>query len=192
MFSLEGLVFSATLRLSLGRIRPTALRKGGQHGQALVELALASVVLLLMLLAIVDFGLLFSDRLAMSNAARGGARWASKHPTSWSSATTPDSNTIEGQVQAAGGVVSVPNDDAHLAITYYDVASGTPVLCGSYSASSDSFVAATGYTQSTCVVPGTMVQVTITYNYPLLTPMLSRLYPGGVTVSATAAFVEET
>ena len=44
---------------------------------------LASIVLLLLLMGIVDFGLLFSDRLAMSNAARGGARWASKHPTSW-------------------------------------------------------------------------------------------------------------
>jgi Flp pilus assembly protein TadG len=165
---------------------------GRQGGQALVELALASIVLLLLLMAIVDFGLLFSDKLAMSNAARGGARWASKHPTSWSSATTPDSNTIEGQVQAAGGVVSVPNNDSHLTIAYYDVTSGTPVLCGSYSASSSSFVAASGYTQSTCVIPGTMVQVTITYTYPLLTPVLASLYPGGVTVNASAAFVEET
>jgi Flp pilus assembly protein TadG len=165
---------------------------GQQGGQAVVELALASVVLLLLLMGIVDFGLLFSDRLAMSNAARGGARWASKHPTSWSSASSPDSNTIEGQVQAAGGVVSVPNDDSHLAIAYYDVTGGTPVLCGTYSATSSSFVAATGYTQSTCVIPGTMVQVTITYTYPLLTPVLASLYPGGVTVSASAAFVEET
>src|SRR5438552_14893795 len=97
MFSFQGPVFSATLR----RIRPISLRKDGQHGQALVELALASVVLLLMLLAIVDFGLLFGDRLAMSNAARGGARWASKHPTSWSSATTADSISYGRQVAAA-------------------------------------------------------------------------------------------
>jgi Flp pilus assembly protein TadG len=166
-------------------------RAGRQSGQAIVELAISSAVLLLLLMGIVDFGLLFSDRLAMSNAARGGARWASKHPTSWSSAASPDSNTIEGQVQAAGGVVSVPNDDSHLAIAYYDVTSGTPVLCGSYRASSNSFVAATGYTQSTCVIPGTMVQVTITYTYPLLTPVLTSLYPGGVTVNASSAFVEE-
>jgi Flp pilus assembly protein TadG len=166
-------------------------RADRQSGQAIVELALCSIVLVLLLMGIIDFGLLFSDRLAMSNAARGGARWASKHPTSWSSATSPDSNTIEGQVQAAGGVVSVPNNDSHLTIAYYDVTSGTPVLCGSYSAASSSFVAATGYTQSTCVIPGTMVQVTITYTYPLLTPVLASLYPGGVTVNASAAFVEE-
>jgi hypothetical protein len=36
-----------------------------------------------------------------------------------------------------------------------------------------------------------MVQVTITYTYPLLTPVLASLYPGGVTVNASAAFVEE-
>jgi Flp pilus assembly protein TadG len=150
------------------------------------------VVLLLLLLAIVDFGLLFSDRLAMSNAARGGARWASKHPTSWSNATSPDSNTIEGQVQAAGGVVSIPNDDSHVTIAYYDLTGGSAVQCGSYSASSGGFVASSGYTQSTCVVPGAMIQVTITYTYPLLTPVMSRLYPGGVPVVATASFIEET
>jgi Flp pilus assembly protein TadG len=192
VLSRKGLLSSAIPRSSAPAVCRGASGAACQGGQAVVELALASVVLLLLLLGIVDFGLLFSDRLAMSNAARGGARWASKHPTSWSSATTPDSNTIEGQVQAAGGVVSVPNDDSHLAIVYYDVTSGTPVQCGSYSASSGSFVAATGYTQSTCVVPGTMVQVTITYTYPLLTPLLASLYPGGVTVSASAAFVEET
>jgi Flp pilus assembly protein TadG len=181
-----------TFRLSSRWVRPAARGKDGQQGQALVELALASIVLLLLLMAIVDFGLLFSDRLAMSNAARGGARWASKHPTNWSAAKNPDSNTIEGQVQAAGGVVSVPNDDSHLTIAYYDVTSGSPVLCGTYSASSGSFVAATGYIQSTCVIPGTMVQVTITYTYPLLTPLLANLYPGGVTVTASAAFLEET
>ena len=54
------------------------------------------------------------------------------------------------------------------------------------------FVATTGYTQSTCVIPGTMVKVAVTYTYPLLTPLLSRLYPGGVTVTANASFLEET
>src|ERR671936_241815 len=107
--------------LSWASLRPSPRRTGGgrwgagtralhgrQQGQAIVELALASVVLLLLLLAIVDFGLLFSDRLAMSNAARGGARWASKHPTSWSDAASPDSDSIQGQIQAAGGVTPIP------------------------------------------------------------------------------------
>jgi Flp pilus assembly protein TadG len=157
-----------------------------------VELAISAVLLLLLFTGIVDFGLLFSDRLAVANAARGGARWASKHPTSWSNAASPDSNTIEGQVQAAGGVVPIPNDDAHLTVQYYDLSGGSAVLCGSYSAASGSFTPAAGYTQSTCVIPGSMVKVTVSYTYPLLTPVLSRLYSGGVTVSASSAFVEET
>jgi Flp pilus assembly protein TadG len=169
-----------------------AVCRTGQSGQAVVELAISTILLLLLLMGIVDFGLLFSDRLAIANAARGGARWASKHPTSWSNAAGPNSNTIQGQVQAAGGVVTIPNDDAHVTIQYYDLSSGSTVLCGSYSGASGSFVPATGYTQSTCVVPGTMVKVTISYTYPLLTPVLSRIYSGGVTVSASSAFVEET
>ena len=154
-------------------------------------MAIASTLLLLLAMGIVDFGLLFSDRLAIANAARGGARWASKHPTTWSNASNPDSNTIEGQVQAAGGVTSIPNDDAHLSIKYYDLASGSAVYCGRYSAASNRFVAATGYIQNTCVIPGSLAQVTVTYNYPLLTPVMASLFGAGVPVTASAAFVEE-
>ena len=166
---------------------------GHRHsdGQALVEMAIASTLLLLLAMGIVDFGLLFSDRLAIANAARGGARWASKHPTTWTNASSPDSNTIEGQVQAAGGVTVIPNDDAHLTINYYDLASGSAVYCGHYTAASNSFVAATGYVQNTCVLPGNLAEVKVTYTYPLLTPVMANLFGAGIPVSAAAAFVEE-
>ncbi len=147
--------------------------------------------LLLLVMGVVDFGYLFSDRLAIANAARGGARWASKHPTTWSSAATPDSDTIEGQVQAAGGVTNIPNDDAHITISYYDVSSGAPVLCGRWSVSSNAFVPAAGYKQNTCVIPGSMVEVKVIYSYPLLTPLLAGLFGAGIPVTASAAFIEE-
>lgn len=154
-------------------------------------MAIGSMLLLLLVMGIVDLGLLFSDRLAISNAARGGARWASKHPTTWTAAASPDSNTIEGQVQAAGGVTSIPNDDAHISVKYYDLTSGSAVYCGMYSASANAFQPATGYTQNTCVVPGALAEVTVTYTYPLLTPLLTGLFGAGVTVAAGAAFLEE-
>jgi hypothetical protein len=154
-------------------------------------MAAASLVLLLLAMGIIDFGLLFTDRLAISNAARGGARWASKHPTSWSNAASPDSNTIEGQIQAAGGVTPIPNDDSHVVIKYYDLASGSAVYCGKWSAASGTFVGAGSYTQNSCIIPGSMAEVTVTYTYPLLTPLLANLLGAGVPVSAKAAFVEE-
>lgn len=154
-------------------------------------MAAASVLLLLLAMGIVDFGLLFTDRLAISNAARSGARWASKHSTTWSSATNPDSNTIPGQVQAAGGVTSIPNDDAHISIKYYDLSTGSAVYCGKFSVASNGFVPAAGYNQNTCLIAGTLDEVTVSYTYPLLTPLISSLFNGGVTVSAAAAFTEE-
>ena len=47
-----------------------------ERGQALVELALVLPILLLVLMAIVDFGRVFHGHLAVTNAAREGARRA--------------------------------------------------------------------------------------------------------------------
>lgn len=51
----------------------------GQLGQALVEFALVLPVLLLILMAIVDFGRLFYSVLAVRHAAREGARYGVVH-----------------------------------------------------------------------------------------------------------------
>lgn len=47
-----------------------------KKGQSLVETALILPIILLLLTAIVDFGLLFNNYLTVSNAAREGARKA--------------------------------------------------------------------------------------------------------------------
>lgn len=46
-------------------------------GQSLVEMALVLPVILLLLTAVIDFGLLFNNYLVVSNASREGARCAS-------------------------------------------------------------------------------------------------------------------
>jgi len=47
------------------------------EGQSLAETALSLPVLLLLLTAVIDFGLLFNNYLVVSNASREGARCAS-------------------------------------------------------------------------------------------------------------------
>src|SRR5919198_5014187 len=81
-------------------------------GQGLIEFALVVPLFLLLLFAIIDFGILFEHRITLDNAARSGARWATTHPTAWSNAATAPSNTIEGQVQIAGGTSAIPNSDS--------------------------------------------------------------------------------
>jgi Flp pilus assembly protein TadG len=48
--------------------------KSGESGQALVEFAFVSVIFVLLLFAIVDFGVAFFNDITLTNAAREGAR----------------------------------------------------------------------------------------------------------------------
>ncbi len=162
-------------------------------GQALVELGVSSLFLLLLVMGIIDLGFLYSDKLALANAARAGARWAATHPNSWSNLANPDSSTIEGQILNAGGSGSVPNDDNHITISYYDTSGGSSaVYCGKYSASTNTFSPGSGYTQATCLQAGTLIQVNINYTYPVLTPLIANYFGTGIKVAATAAFMEQS
>jgi Flp pilus assembly protein TadG len=51
-------------------------RATSEHGQALVEFALVLPVLVLILFAVIQFGVAFNDSLALTDAVRAGARKA--------------------------------------------------------------------------------------------------------------------
>ena len=166
-------------------------RRAGRRGrgQALVEFALVSMLLVLLLGGAIEFGFLFDHKLELANAARAGARWGATHSSAWSAAASPASNTIEGQVQNAGGTSGLTNDDSHLDIEYYAVSGSTVTNCGRYSAGSAAFVAQAGYTQSTCVTPGNLVKVTLTNSYSLVTGLLGGAFGAAVTLKGVASMV---
>jgi Flp pilus assembly protein TadG len=172
-------------------VRPPSA--ASQRGQATVEFALVAIVLFVMLFAIFDFGIFFAGRITATNAARSAARYAATHPTSWSNASSPPSNTIQGRLVSGAVPAAISNDDSHVTISYIVPGVGPGSTCGQYSAASNSFVAATGYTQATCVVPGSLVQVHVRYIYTLATPALSALglNPTSITVDGLAAELEE-
>ncbi len=153
----------------------------------MVEFALVSVVLMLLLGSVVEFGFLFGHKLELANGAREGARWASNHSSAWSAAAVPPSNTIEGQVLAAGGTGALPNNDPHLAIDYLAVSGSIQTPCGHYSAAGAAFVAQAGYTQASCVTPGSLVRVTLTNTYSLVTGLLGGSLGSAVTLKVVAA-----
>jgi Flp pilus assembly protein TadG len=165
---------------------PKRAARRGQRGQALAELALVSTVLALILAGAIEFSLLYGHKIELANGARAGARWAAAHPTSWSAAAAPASNTVEGQVLGAGGTSQLANDDSGLTIEYLDSSKATPTVCGRYSAAGGAFAAQSGYTQATCVAPGNLVRVTVAKGYPLLTSILGGLFGAAVTVKGTA------
>ena len=172
-------------------MRMTGVRR--QHGQATVEFALVAIALLMLLFAIVDFGTYFAGRVAATNAARSAARYAATHPTAWSNASNPPSNTIEGKLVSASVPAQIINDDSHVTVSYVVPGMGAGVTCGQYSAASNAFVAASGYTQSTCVVPGNLVRVHAVYNYTFATPItgLVGITQTMLTVDGAAAELEE-
>ena len=55
------------------------IKRRREHGQALVEFALVLPILLMLLCGIIDFGWVYYNQMALSNAAREGARYAVIH-----------------------------------------------------------------------------------------------------------------
>jgi Flp pilus assembly protein TadG len=53
----------------------------GERGQSLVEFALILPVLILLVMGTLDLAMGFRTYIALTNAAREGARWVSIHPT---------------------------------------------------------------------------------------------------------------
>lgn len=158
----------------------------------MVEFALVATLLMVFILGIIDISWLLTTRTQSYQAAREGARYAATHPVAWSNAANPGSNTIEGQIRATITTVNLPNDDSHISISYW-IADGTSTgtKCGHYSAASNSFVAdKSGATQASCVVPGAIIQVTTTYAYSFITPLLKATFPGP-SVSTTGLVMEE-
>lgn len=168
-------------------------RFGGERGQATVEFALVAILIFVLIFAIFDFGIFFAGRVTATNAARSAARYAATHPTAWSNAGSPPSNSIQGRLVSGAVPAAISNDDSHVTISYIVPGTSAGTTCGQYSAASNSFVPAAGYTQATCVVPGSLIQVHVHYVYTLASPALSALglNPNSITVDGSAAELEE-
>jgi Flp pilus assembly protein TadG len=159
-------------------------------GQALVEFALVSMLMLVFVLGVIDFGYLFAGRVSAYEATRVAARYAAVHPTSWSSAAAPGGNTIEGNLILTSVPAKVPNDDAHLTISYLVPGVGAAALCGTWSATAGAFQPQAGYTQATCVVSGRLVRIQATYLYSFITPFLKSTF-GSMTIKTDASALVE-
>ena len=174
----------------------------------MVEFALIAPAFLTIVFGIIDFGLVKATQVTIINASRDGARWAGTHPTAWSSAASPATNTIEYLMiaEANNASASLTNNDATFVITYYVPGSGSAKTeCGHYSVSTAApanfsgtapgFISAspatngTTYTQATCVLAGNLVSVQVNTSYALQTPI--RAFIPTVTISSTSYSVVE-
>jgi Flp pilus assembly protein TadG len=156
----------------------------------MVEFALVSMLMLVFVLGLMDFGFLFAGRVSAYEATRVAVRYAAVHPTAWSAAASPAGNTIEGNLILTAVPAKVPNDDAHLTITYLVPGAGAAALCGTWSASAGAFQPQGAYTQATCVVSGDMVRIQAKYLYSFITPFLKSTI-GSMTINTDASALIE-
>jgi Flp pilus assembly protein TadG len=92
-------------------------KKDGERGQSLVEFALVAPVFLLILFAIVDFGMGFHSWISVTNSAREGARVGAVGAVSDTTTTTcspslPLDGSIERRVcDTVGTAICTPSMD---------------------------------------------------------------------------------
>ena len=153
----------AAFRLRRARVSATSSRSRSR-GQALVELALVTPVLMVLLLGAVDLGRLFYAQITVTNAAREGAMMAAKEPTSWSPGVACSSSNkvmCAALREPSGSWVTVAAADVAL--------SCSPGCSKSY---------------------GTTVKVTVTGHFGLVTPLLA-MFTGGQDVTFSKSAVAD-
>ena len=97
-----------TLQRARGRPSPrTRFLVSRSRGQALVELALILPVLLLILLAAIDFGRVLFSWIEVTNAAREGAAYAILNPTDLSGISVRAAQETSVQGQRGEGALTV-------------------------------------------------------------------------------------
>ncbi len=172
-----------------GRRTPLPATDGGQ---ALVEFALVLPVLVLILGAILQFGLIFTSQIGLTNGVREAARYASVLPvtsTQGASAVAPE---VLARLAGAGNVAALPGSpDTFAAGSCPAPGSGGgllgtyvhPYICSLGSPAQPGLVSASvGYCKyvnpSASVGSPTYsirVTVAVTYNHPLFLPIVSAI-----------------
>ncbi len=141
------------------RIRKSNRRDGGREsGQSLVEFTLSVSLLMTILVGVLDLGRAYMVSLALQNAAGEGALFAAIHPT-WK--TTCPTNQFGCNNPLYDNITARSQGEAPEATTMIDWSQATVDI--SYNGGS--------------TLPGEPVTVTISYQYHLFTPILSRIWP---------------
>jgi len=131
-----------------------------RRGQGLVEFAIILPFLMLVLLMAADFGRVFFGWVGLANASRIGASYAAAHPDAWGSPGIPaQRDNYEDQILADANALNCTLPGVIPAPVF---PSGTDL--------------------------GDSAQVTLTCQFSLITPLVSQILGGTITISADSFF----
>jgi Flp pilus assembly protein TadG len=139
-----------------------------RRGQALVEFAIVSIVMLLLLATVADFGRLFYAQITVENQARAGALVAARAPSSYTGAcpVLASTNKIGCAIIAESRGSGVTTTPAEISVTCESFA-GTAVAC------------------STDPQGNTRSRVRITKVFSFLMPILGAVLGSNLTMTAS-------
>jgi Flp pilus assembly protein TadG len=167
-------------------------RLNGEQGSNLVEFALIILVLMTMMLGIIDFCRAAYAYHFVSNAAREATRYAAVRgstcnaDSSCSQATpdtgpaAPGNTVIQDYVNS---IVSAGLDPKQVTTTpNWPVQANSPAICNT---------AVTGIGPATANYPGCTVEVTVSYNFSFIFPLVYKPFSstGTITLSSTSEMV---
>ena len=147
-------------------IRSIARRR--TRGQALVEFALLSPVLVMMVLGVIDLGRAFYTYEALANAAREGARYCSLH--------AHDSNLVSGANVSSSTIDRVTGELAGTVsnISVFGATTSDPAC-------------------DTTVDDGSPVTVSVSTTFTPITPLIGSVLPGGsLTIEASVTMMMQS
>lgn len=172
----------------------------GQRSQALIEFALISPVLLLLLFGIIDIGRAVFYYDTVTHAAREGARVAvrasNQLPTNNDVLAAVRGQMIGSQVSEPcpqGPLASAPPDNsAWLYVTEPNPPSGIETNPPPNAPGGEYPAAASGSCSAVNPASGNQqLQVTVRFNLVLVTPVVSQLTSGRIVITAASIFRTE-
>jgi Flp pilus assembly protein TadG len=153
-----------------------------QRGQSLVEFALSSVVLLLLVGGLVDIGRAIYISEAISNAAREGARHGAWYDAPRQAHPYLNDAAIESVVDAELATVGIPNSVLKTngtscpAPTDANAFHNPPFASSAYPSTANQAWLYICYTTSSGPPPSTDLNVIVLYSYGPLTPLITAQF----------------
>jgi Flp pilus assembly protein TadG len=173
--------------------------KRNQTGQSLVEMALISPFLIMILLMVIDCGRAAYDYSTLAGAAREGARAAvttgSSRPDNGAVLTAVEKNAIGLSLGSSSCVNDPPPASPAMASNTGLVYVGAPTGAGLGAPNAPAGQAPAGAGVCQAVVPSYAghhpLSVTIKYNFKPLTPFGSQFFPSGIVMTVTSTMSTE-
>jgi len=146
--------------------RVAVILKPNAKGVATVEFAFTALILLVLIMAIVDFSYIFFVNLTMQHAVRDGARYAA---TGQSNLDLDPQGTAQDRCDAA--VVRIKA----ASMGFFDQAGAVVVF---KTVNNDGSI--TQVPANSCAAAGQIIVITLNCELPLITPLIQSFFPNGV------------